>query len=158
MKVCRTCNETKDINEFHKQSRAKDGRYLDCKVCTAARNKAWYGANKARHAKTCASWYKKNRTHAISKGTDWHYRKNYGITHEEFLSLADKQDNKCLICSVGLTFAEKCHTRAVLDHDHDTGEIRGVLCNACNTGIGLLKDSPAVLLSAYNYLKGSTNV
>lgn len=158
MKLCRTCNETKDINEFHKQTNAKDGRYLDCKVCTAVKNKAWYAANKTRHAETCASWYKKNRTHAISKGTDWHYRSTYGISHEEFLALAQKQDNKCLICDVALTFAEKRPTRAVLDHNHETGEIRGVLCNACNTGIGLLKDSPAVLLSAHNYLKGSTNV
>jgi hypothetical protein len=154
MKTCNTCKSEKNLSEFHKHSRTKDGAYPDCKICTALKNKEWYTSNKERHAAMSANWYAKNKTRATQKQQDWHYRSNYGISYEDFLALAEKQNNKCLICAIDLTFTGKKQTRAVLDHDHDTGEIRGVLCSPCNTGIGLLKDSSNVLLSAYNYLKG----
>ena len=56
----------------------------------------------------------------------------------------EEQEGKCAICdSTG---------KLVVDHNHDTGDVRSLLCNSCNSGIGFLKDSPAIVMKAYSYL------
>jgi hypothetical protein len=152
VKICKTCKVEKNLSEFYKYSRLKDQAYPHCKICTAIKNKEWYAANKERHATMSASWYKKNKTKANQKQQDWHYKSRYGVSYKKFLETAKAQNNQCAICSVDLVFDKNCKERAVLDHDHDTGENRGVLCNACNTGVGLLKDSAVVLTKAASYL------
>ena len=56
--------------------------------------------------------------------------------------------NRCEICSEFLLVEEK-----QLDHNHETDEIRGVLCRRCNTGLGFFKDSAILLNKAISYLK-----
>lgn len=72
----------------------------------------------------------------------------YQITIEEYRRLFDEQGGKCIICQCVIT-EQTCR----IDHDHTTGNVRGLLCISCNTGIGLLKDSPDVLISAAEYLR-----
>lgn len=73
----------------------------------------------------------------------------HGITHEDYLVMLKAQNYTCLIC-------KKEHSSLkdglVIDHNHETGKVRGLLCPTCNSGIGLLKDSTLVLQSAINYL------
>ena len=59
------------------------------------------------------------------------------------------QQNRCAICKVK---QEELDYDLVLDHDHVTGRIRGLLCHKCNTGIGLLQDDPDILQNAIDYL------
>lgn len=70
----------------------------------------------------------------------------YGITEEEFNLRLIKQNNRCAIC--GGLFVETPR----IDHNHDTGEVRGLLCNSCNGGIGLFKDDLALIKKAIDYL------
>lgn len=76
------------------------------------------------------------------------------ITREEYYDMFEKQKNKCGICDKEETrlFKGKL-TRLCLDHDHNTGKIRGLLCHACNTAIGKFKDNIQLLQSAIQYLK-----
>ncbi len=60
-----------------------------------------------------------------------------------------EQDHKCLICEVSV---EEFPQILAVDHDHATGEVRGLLCNKCNRGIGLLGDSTQNLKRAIEYL------
>ncbi|KKL48103.1 hypothetical protein LCGC14_2328860 [marine sediment metagenome] len=69
----------------------------------------------------------------------------YPPTVEQRDDLERLQRGKCAICGVK-------PDRLVADHDHDTGVIRGMLCQSCNSGIGLLNDNPQVIRSAYEYL------
>jgi len=71
----------------------------------------------------------------------------YGISEAEFKRLWVKQGGACAIC--GKLFADEEYH---IDHDHESGEVRGLLCAACNTAIGLFKDSAAVLDNAIKYL------
>ena len=81
--------------------------------------------------------------------------RNYGITLEEYDRLFFLQSGRCAICGGEETSTIKgVVKRLSVDHCHDTGRIRGLLCNSCNRGIGLLKDSVEVLSSAIEYLKG----
>lgn len=77
-------------------------------------------------------------------------RNKYGVTSAERDALLDQQGGVCAICGAGL-----CPERGVLavDHDHDTGEVRGILCQPCNRGLGDFRDSPALLLAAAEYLR-----
>jgi len=59
--------------------------------------------------------------------------------------MAEKQKNKCLICD--------SEEKLVIDHNHKTGKIRGLLCSNCNCAIGLLKDDSTILESAITYLE-----
>jgi hypothetical protein len=61
-----------------------------------------------------------------------------------------KQRGVCAICKTEDPGPRSNHFH--IDHDHATGKVRGLLCNNCNRGIGLLKDSPSVLLQAHLYL------
>lgn len=79
------------------------------------------------------------------------YLKNYGITLDEYNGLLIKQNNECKICHKHITQSK--HAFAV-DHDHDTGIVRGLLCSKCNSALGLFEDNANVLLSALIYLKG----
>lgn len=81
-------------------------------------------------------------------------KRHYGISIEEYESIAISQDGRCAICRCP---PKRVKRRAVayrlcVDHDHATGRVRGLLCNDCNRALGLLGDDPHVLLRAVGYL------
>lgn len=73
----------------------------------------------------------------------------YGVSPEQVMDLWAAQKFECPICCQPLLDPSKAH----LDHDHKTGEIRGLLCGPCNRGIGYLKDSPGNCHRAATYLQ-----
>lgn len=81
--------------------------------------------------------------------------RRYGITVDDILAMEDEQGGLCAIC--GKPETSKGNNQQVkslsIDHDHETGEVRGLLCNNCNRAIGLLGDSVDTLLSAIQYLR-----
>lgn len=85
-------------------------------------------------------------------GQRWRLKAYYGLTAEQYEELADQQGNVCAICKQTNTKKGRS-TRLVVDHDHDTGKIRGLLCDHCNRALGLLKDSTVALESALAYLR-----
>lgn len=81
-------------------------------------------------------------------------RRNYGITVDEYDEMLYKQNGVCKICGGIETSSNKWGIkRLAVDHNHDTGKVRGLLCNNCNRGLGLLKDSTELLSNAIKYLK-----
>lgn len=75
--------------------------------------------------------------------------RRYGMTTGQYLALLESQRYACAICELAL-----CPERPpVIDHNHDSGAVRGVLCLSCNVGIGHLQDSPFVLDAALAYLE-----
>jgi hypothetical protein len=62
--------------------------------------------------------------------------------------MLDDQDGACLICGT-TDFVGK---GPVVDHDHETGEVRGILCTHCNSGLGFFKDNPVVMKRAIDYI------
>lgn len=70
----------------------------------------------------------------------------------EYAKLLVAQDNACAICKVSAT---ELRQELSVDHNHDTDAVRGLLCSACNTGLGLFKDDTAFLSAAIDYLEQS---
>lgn len=76
---------------------------------------------------------------------------NYGITADQLLALEARQGGLCAICSKPCTEGRSLS----VDHCHVTQNIRGLLCRACNIGLGSFRDSPDLLARAASYLKAA---
>jgi hypothetical protein len=133
-KQCQFCKKTKSTSSFFKNSTSKDGYGSYCKQCKIDMNRENYAKNRHKH---------------IDQRKNSHLIKTYGITLQEYKRLLSKQEGVCAIC--------KCrdkHTKLVVDHDHKTGEIRGLLCNSCNRAIGYFGDDVVRIKNSISYLKG----
>ena len=75
----------------------------------------------------------------------------FGITREQYDEILEAQGGVCAICK------EVCNSgrRLAVDHDHETGEVRGLLCGNCNTAIGKFHDNTDYLRAAIAYLENS---
>jgi hypothetical protein len=107
------------------------------------------------YASACKSCLLKKRRHERDNGQlrDQELRRKYGITLGDYNSLALQQRDACAICGT----SEKGRARGrkrywSVDHDHATGAVRGLLCQKCNTILGLCSDDTTVLNAAIHYL------
>lgn len=113
-----------------------------CKLCY---NKKYFQENKEKYYEQGKIWRANNKEKLRNKSL----RERFGITIQDFRILLDKQYGLCAVC--------RLEPGTHLDHNHDTGKIRGILCNTCNRGIGLLKDNIFVLKNAIEYLNKNDN-
>lgn len=128
MKCCSRCMEVKPVADFIMRTGRESPNCRDCRY-----------AHTARHYNPAAS-------RAI------YLRRKFNITPEQYDALAQSQGGVCAIC--GEFSPTPAHPVLVVDHDHATGEVRGLLCHSCNLGIGNLRDSADLLARALAYLKG----
>lgn len=77
----------------------------------------------------------------------------------EYLDLAEKQNFVCAICGEENFAMGVNHTGClVVDHSHETGKVRGLLCHNCNRALGLLKDDSSLVSKAFHYLQSVTTI
>jgi hypothetical protein len=83
----------------------------------------------------------------------------YGLTPEQFQDRLSAQGGTCLICDGDITgylpTPVRRRAKACVDHCHTTKKVRGLLCVACNAGLGHFKDNTTVMARAISYLEGS---
>lgn len=145
----------KDNPEYSKQYNKRrrimnpDGRkqyYLDNKKRMLEQNRQYYKDNKERILKNQKQRRGVNPEHQRLSNL----KCKYGLSHEDWVKMWVGQDGDCAIC--GEPFAQ--HSDAYVDHNHNTGKTRGLLCRKCNTGIGYLNDDPRLTVKATEYLLG----
>lgn len=94
------------------------------------------------------------------KRLEQHLKYKYGITPQDFADAFKKQDGKCSICTKELpnllTYEDKQRDYAI-DHNHETGAFRGILCLNCNSLLGMAQDNTEILKSAITYLEQNGN-
>jgi len=99
-------------------------------------------------------WRQKAREANPEYYADQDLRKNYGVTLEWYREQLSKQGDVCAICRQPETTVIRGKMIAMsVDHDHNTGRARGLLCTACNRGLGLFRDSDDLLQAAIQYLR-----
>ena len=131
MKICPSCSTEKVITDYWKnQSSCID----------------------------CTKWKQKNYWHSRTpqKRLEQHLKYKYGVSPETFLKTWDDQKGECAICKDALPDLAVYENRKrgyAIDHNHDTGEFRGILCTECNTLLGMSGDSPEILREAIKYLE-----
>ena len=77
--------------------------------------------------------------------------RNYGIGYAEYNELFEEQAGECAICGAHQNDLDR---PLFIDHDHDTGDVRGLLCMKCNSALGLFQDDASNLQRAVKYLNG----
>lgn len=132
MKKCSICNIEKELKDFVKRNNRKSGRQPYCKKCHNERRKSEYCSNRMK---------------------DYDLKKNYGISLSDYDEMFVNQNGSCAICLTHISNINHKHKKHLcVDHCHDSGDVRGLLCDSCNRGLGLFKDSKEILERAIKYL------
>jgi len=161
-KVCKRCGEEKALSEFGQvKSGPKAGHpTLLCSDCRGAakklRNKAAYAKNKDYLKAHLSRWREDNPDkvweHRIAKSLG-----QYGLTLDSFHAKAEQQNFLCAVCHeepkprVRPGFDEL--SDFFVDHDHETGAVRGLVCIRCNSALGMLRDDVELAMKAALYLE-----
>jgi len=157
VKRCKHCGIEKPLDDFYTDRKARDGRRPECKACNLAARKARYNANPQPYIERVLKWQRENRDRYLARQQEYkesgrkatsdrksYLKRKYGLTIEEYDALLAAQGGGCAIC--GNPDADN------VDHDHITGEVRGILCFNCNIAIGHVADEADRLLLAFAYL------
>jgi hypothetical protein len=99
-------------------------------------------------------WLEENKERKKRVDRAYHL-KRYSLTPEEFDRLVLQSAGKCPICGVTFGTNGLKGDGAVVDHDHATGKVRGIICNACNRGIGQFSEDTDVMLNAVKWLQNA---
>lgn len=159
-KECATCKRRLPLDAYYRRATAPDGLMYRCKdCCRDAYNQRYkddpnFREQRRRHHRT---QYEKN-TEKRRSDRDRGLRR-YGLTAAEFDALVEAQRGVCAICG-GPPYEGRLDSRKrrlAVDHHHETGVVRGLLCDPCNTGLGMFKDDPKRLESAIQYLIAAAN-
>jgi hypothetical protein len=151
-KRCSKCGDTKSAAEFSKNKACKDGLSAWCLLCNRENTRIWRLANKDVVNQKARDYRQTERGKAnVDKHNRANRFKRYGITEEDYQAMVADQGGVCKIC--GQPPSDRMWLD--IDHDHETGKVRGLLCSQCNTAIGLLREDPEVLAAAALYLKAA---
>ncbi len=158
MKRCKKCGEVKPLDEFHRADGMRDGYRSECKDCSRAIRRAWYAANRQSAIANVKRWQQENKEHLHDYRREYrkrrkaedreaHLRRTFGITQADYESLLARPGGGCGICG-----RQPVKISLHVDRDHETGEIRGLLCVGCNNALGQFHDDPDLLALAADYV------
>ncbi|QJS12860.1 recombination endonuclease VII [Streptomyces argyrophyllae] len=179
-KRCRKCKRGLPSVAFARDRNRRDGLQADCRECVAEYGAAYYRRRREASGKpvrekvdvppghklcrTCGeikphSQWHRNATASdglstrckacrAAQGREQHLKRQYGLTEAERDELVTAQGGVCCIC----LSAPPAH----VDHCHETGRVRGVLCFSCNAALGQFKDRPDVIRRAAVYVEGTS--
>ncbi len=134
LKCCTGCKQTKKVTEYFRSKDSVDGFNRECKECSYKRHEEYRkrpGVKEVIKEKSRLNWVKAN----------------YGLSPEEYRKLCEDQPF-CPICLTSFSVTE-IH----VDHNHETGAVRGLLCEQCNHFIGLIKENTTSILNMLEYLE-----
>ena len=137
----------KPSTEFYKRSKSKDGLQSSCKECEKLKKREKKVWQKPKAKATFKKWRDKNK----DKLESYWLKRSYGVTLEEKNKLLEEQGYCCANQSCRAPIEGKS---AHLDHCHETGKVRGVLCQRCNMGLGMFGDNISKLAGMIEYLNG----
>lgn len=121
------------------------------KYDSLSKSRRWGIRNPEKQKDATARWVANNPEKRRQINRDYSLKENFGITQEDYDRMLKEQDGKCAGCGTDTPTGR--WTVFAVDHCHHTGKVRGLLCNECNRGMGLLGDSVERMQSLINYLE-----
>lgn len=130
---CPSCKQYKKPSEFNKNKSRKNGLQSHCKEC----------------------FKKRYRNYNPLKKRMYHLKRYYNLNWETYKNWYELQEGKCAICGkeIKLIGEKNIKSGAHVDHDHESGEFRALLCHDCNAGLGYFQDNIELLKEATRYLE-----
>lgn len=136
VKECTECGTVKILTAFQKNKRIKSGYGSKCKDCVNKYKREYLSSNPEKKTKGLRN------AATLSK---------YGISKSTYYEIMNQAGDTCPTCKNKFT-VEKRRCKC-LDHCHNTGKIRGVICNMCNTALGRVEDNTDTLTNLINWIK-----
>lgn len=132
--VCKECYNARKkkwrLDNPEKQKRSEDG---------------WRQRNPDKHMKRVSSWIERNKDRHRRVNADAHFRREYGISIEDYEASYAAQNGRCRIC-------KEQNEVLCVDHDHASGQVRDLLCRRCNSVLGFVNENPQVLSEMIAYI------
>lgn len=161
-KRCSKCGEVKPLNEYYAMRGMRDGHRNDCIECNKAAKRERHARNPERYRERARQWADDNperraayqaeyrqRPEVKRRARDAYFLRTYGVTAADVDAMLEDQSGGCAICGRKPDRLASMH----IDHDHEHGHLRGLLCLSCNQGLGQFRDDPSLLLRAIVYLR-----
>lgn len=142
-KMCKQCKEVKPLTDFYKDKSFKSGYRANCKPCKDKSTYQWRADNKGKYNENMRKLRAENKD--MFKNID--LKRTHGITLDQYNAMKLAQNGLCKICKN----PPKGKRPLAVDHDHITGDIRGLLCYGCNRALHVL-DTKSLLKDAQAYL------
>lgn len=136
MKTCSSCGVDQDSTNYYIDKRSRDGLNSQCKSCRGTYARERYRTSEIVRLAANAS----------------RFRRVYGISIDEYIEMRTSQNDQCAICQ-GPQSSNKALS---VDHNHETGLVRALLCDNCNRAIGLLQEDPERARALADYLEKYT--
>lgn len=114
-------------------------------------DRQWRERNRDRVRESNKQWCQRNKDARAVISRKHHLKKKFGISLDTYNEMFSQQSGSCAIC--GKHELDNGGKRLAIDHNHETGQIRSLLCHNCNTGIGHFEDDVSIVEKAVNYLK-----
>ncbi len=162
MRTCAICGISQPLTQFSTAPSKPFGKDYRCKTCAAVKMREWRKNNPEKHREHVSQWRRQNPKKVAEYARNFRQRNpeitadralrdNYGIPIGTYATMFTDQNGKCGIC--GTTEPQRINAkRLAVDHCHDTGRIRGLLCHRCNSGIGYFNHDQKLLQAAIDYL------
>lgn len=139
-KACSRCKKVLPASEFYPHRRMKSGLQSHCRTCA----RQWHLDRPEYVQAKNASYKAANPDYSLN----WARRQKFGLTPEQVEVMRVQQNGTCAGCQCALARANEC-----IDHCHVTGKVRGLLCKACNIGLGMFKDQASTLRRMADYVE-----
>lgn len=139
-KFCKACKCYLPVQQFHRHPTTRDGCHTYCKDCHREKNRQHYKENRQQYIENNRRRYHRNPRRAQDEAR-W---KNYGLTAAEYEDMLVHQQYQCAICEVSFELRKPC-----VDHDHETGKVRGLLCDSCNRMLGVFEGPTGQRMQQY---------
>lgn len=152
--ACPGCDRLLSPNLFHVNRHRYNGKHRLCRDCRTKECREQRDDEYRRKVNLRNKLRRKTDTEYVKQCRLRHkkwYLKKLGLTLEDYWKALADQEGKCAIC--GLPEEQNLHGILYVDHDHRTGEFRGLLCKHCNSGLGHFRDSLKLIKRAWKYLK-----
>ena len=160
-KRCSKCQLVKPLDEYYRAKGNRDGHRSDCKACNSAASAERYRRDPTRTIDRVTRWQRENpdrlreyrksyrqRPEVKAKDRAGHLRRKFDLTPEQYDDMLVAQGGTCAICQKAPREGTSLH----VDHDHETGRVRSLLCFDCNAGLGKLGEDLDRLKAAYRYV------
>jgi hypothetical protein len=137
LKNCAKCREVLALSDFYPSAKNLGGLTPNCKKCICAYRRERYA-----------------NSDGLSEMRKHHLKRTYGLSAARYERMLTRQGGVCAICGHG----EKCIRNGkaqslAVDHDHETGKVRGLLCSKCNQGLGHIEDDISRVKSIIAYIE-----
>ncbi len=168
--LCKDCRKeyrkTRKVHQKEYRERNKEviaarrkKHYQENRLSILARKNEYRQKNKSKIKEQYNEYYKKNKGGVLKrkaayrkanpdKITSIHLKYTYGVTLVEYDEMFESQNGNCAICGL-----PEINKRLAVDHCHKTGTVRSLLCNRCNTALGMVEENENTLLSMINYIQ-----